>query len=335
MKNSFTSIILLTFIGLKVIAQIPTNGLVAYYPFRGNANDASGNNNHGTVTGAALTENRFGDADSAYKFNGINQYIEVPDNNMPSIATTGMLSISVWMRCDTLDFPNPEGEYVHWMGKGVSSQHEWTFRIYNLNSSRPNRTSCYAFNLTGGLGAGSYAEETLTKGQWMHFVAVYNYPQNTIMIYKNGILRDTDFFTDYSITPGNGTAPFRIGTRDFNSFFKGAVDDIRMYNRILDSTEIQNLYHENGWDVAVGVNPYNDPNTVKIYPNPTAGQFTVSCFKSLVHVINIYDVFGKLVLQKTVNNKQETINLDVPGGIYFYQLERERQIIDKGKIIIQ
>src|SRR5580693_6339652 len=52
-----------------------TNGLVAYYPFNGNANDASGNGNNGTVNGATLTPDRFGNTNSAYNFNGTNNYI--------------------------------------------------------------------------------------------------------------------------------------------------------------------------------------------------------------------------------------------------------------------
>src|SRR6478609_8748863 len=201
-----------------VHAQIPTTNLVGNYTFDGNANDQSSYHNNGIVSGATLTTNRFFETDKAYLFNGTNQYIEIPDADQLSIASTGELSISVWMRPDVLDFPSIENEYVHWMGKGVSSQHEWVFRIYDLTSSRPNRTSCYAFNLAGGLGSGSYVQETLTAGEWIHFVAVYNYPTNTIMIYKNGILRDTDFFTDYTVVPGNGTAPMRVGTRDFSSY---------------------------------------------------------------------------------------------------------------------
>jgi len=56
------------------------DGLVAYYPFNGNANDESGNGNHGTVNGATLTDNRFGNPNSAYNFDGSNDYIDAPTN---------------------------------------------------------------------------------------------------------------------------------------------------------------------------------------------------------------------------------------------------------------
>ena len=58
-------------------SALPTDGLIAYYPFNGNANDESGNSNNGTVNGATLTSDRNGNANSAYSFDGINDYIEI------------------------------------------------------------------------------------------------------------------------------------------------------------------------------------------------------------------------------------------------------------------
>lgn len=71
MKKFFTLLFLLSFIGLSIVfSQIPTSGLVAYYPFNGNANDLSGNSYNGTVDGATLTLDRFGNANNAYYFDG-------------------------------------------------------------------------------------------------------------------------------------------------------------------------------------------------------------------------------------------------------------------------
>ncbi|MGK5093653.1 hypothetical protein WDW89_16785 [Deltaproteobacteria bacterium TL4] len=62
-------------------SSIPTNGLVAYYPFNGNANDESGNGNNGTVNGATLTTDRDGQTGKAYSFDGTDDYITITDNN--------------------------------------------------------------------------------------------------------------------------------------------------------------------------------------------------------------------------------------------------------------
>ena len=78
-----------------LLSQIPTNGLVGYWPFSGNANDSSGNNLNGTVNGAILTEDRFGNPSSAYSFDG-NDYILVNDD-------------------DLLSFPNNEFTFSFWV----------------------------------------------------------------------------------------------------------------------------------------------------------------------------------------------------------------------------
>ena len=57
---------------------VPTNGLVGWWPFNGNANDISGNGNNGTVYGATLTNDRNGNLNSAYDLDGSNDYIQIP-----------------------------------------------------------------------------------------------------------------------------------------------------------------------------------------------------------------------------------------------------------------
>ncbi|CAB1063452.1 hypothetical protein D1BOALGB6SA_8235, partial [Olavius sp. associated proteobacterium Delta 1] len=65
-----------------------SQGLVAYYPFNGNADDESGNGNHGVVNGATVTEDRFGNLGSAYEFDGVSSYIEIADNTALRISGT-------------------------------------------------------------------------------------------------------------------------------------------------------------------------------------------------------------------------------------------------------
>ncbi|OGV53449.1 MAG: hypothetical protein A2X45_24250 [Lentisphaerae bacterium GWF2_50_93] len=225
-----------------------TEGLVAEYLFDSDARDSGPFQISGTVHNAQLTTDRFGRQSQAYQFDGSNAYIEIPDNNAFSVSTTRQLSISVWMRPDALDFNLSENNYVHWMGKGsVRGSHEWTFRMYNKSdASRSNRTSFYLYNLPGGLGAGSYAQDQVSAGQWIHFVCVADLSTDSITLYKNGVKRDSDaiYNSQYHITPQNGSSPVRIGTRDFKSYFQGAIDDIRVYNRAMSAEEVLALYNE-------------------------------------------------------------------------------------------
>jgi len=230
-------------------AAIPTQGLVARYLFNGNAQDSSGFGRHGVRHNVTLTSNRFGNGSSAYSFNGTDAYIEIADHNAFSLSTTRKLSISAWMRPGTLNFPNDEGSgYVHWLGKGEANQREWTFRMYSADNTegRANRTSFYLFNLAGGEGAGSYVQEPVEQGRWYHYAAVIDMGTDRIKLYKNGVLKDQDPFinSEYHIRPRNGASPVRVGTRDFASFFKGAIDNITIYNRALSAAEINQLYQD-------------------------------------------------------------------------------------------
>jgi hypothetical protein len=124
------------------------------------------------------------------------------------------------------------------MGKGVSGQHEWVARMYQDGNSedRANRISFYSFNLTGGLGAGSYFQDTVTAGAWIHYAGEFD-DVNTY-IFKSGVLRDQDPLSGYDIVPRNGTAPVRIATRDFASFFQGSIARVAIYSTRLPAATL-------------------------------------------------------------------------------------------------
>jgi hypothetical protein len=184
---------------------------------------------------------------AAPDFDGSSGYVQIGDNDAYSHATFGGLSVEAWIRPDSLSMPRREsGGYVHWMGKGVAGAHEWTTRMYQEGNTegRANRISAYHFNPEGGLGAGSYFQDAVTVGQWIHVVATID--GTTIRIYKNGVLRDSDALSGYNITPRNTSSPLRIGTRDFNSFFQGAIARVAIYKGALPVARIQAHYASRG-----------------------------------------------------------------------------------------
>ena len=99
MKKTITTIafgLLSISLSAQVPSYVPTNGLVGWWPFSGNANEISGNGNNGTINGATLTIDRFGIQNNAYNFNGLSNYIEVSDNN--SLDLTNNYTFSVWVK---------------------------------------------------------------------------------------------------------------------------------------------------------------------------------------------------------------------------------------------
>jgi hypothetical protein len=86
----------------QVPSNVPTNGLVGYWPFSGNANDVSGNAKNGTVTGATLTSDRFGSANSAYNFSGVTQFITCP--SISELNGSSSASFSLWVKINGHNF---------------------------------------------------------------------------------------------------------------------------------------------------------------------------------------------------------------------------------------
>ncbi|MGB7569391.1 MAG: LamG-like jellyroll fold domain-containing protein [Chitinivibrionales bacterium] len=99
MRKGIVGIIISLAMISVVFAQIPTDSLIAWYPFTGNVNDSSGKGNNGTVTGATLTTDRFGNANSAYLFNGSGNMITLPI--LTKLNSSSHVTINAWIKATT------------------------------------------------------------------------------------------------------------------------------------------------------------------------------------------------------------------------------------------
>jgi hypothetical protein len=225
-----------------------TSKPVAYLPLDGRPTDLAKQHTP-TITGSPGTT-LLPNGDAAYTFNGITDYIEVPAADDLSIDTTGTFCVEAWVRPDVLQFTHedPTG-YVYILGKGVPSQDEWAFRMYSLltpgeDPPRPNRVSFYVWNLSGGEGSGSYFPGPRTAHNWMYLVATVDltptseYPLGWVAIYRDGVIQQTTSLEEFKTVPKNGTAAMRVGTRDSENFFQGAVGKVAVYDRLLTLDEI-------------------------------------------------------------------------------------------------
>jgi len=241
-------------------AQIPTNGLVAQYMLNGNPLDDGPDHLNGTINGTTMTlvTDHFGRPNSAYLFDGTDNYIDVATNGIFSPANyPNGYSISLWVAPYNLDFSSPSDGYLYYFSKLSSGEDEWAFRMYNDNPAqdddRPNRLSAYMFNLDGGFGQGCYSQTTLTAQQWIHLVFTIDINGNSgagiLNYYKNGTFVETEpLHGEYTVNPASGTAPVRIGTGDINQssnlYFNGSIGDVCFYNRVLSQAEITQLYND-------------------------------------------------------------------------------------------
>ena len=190
-------------------------------------------------------------------FDGVNETLEIADNDKYSVPTTGEFSVSMWINPATLDFDETissgDGPYVHFFGKTDYDpvQTEWVFRLYNLSTgSRPNRTSFYVFNEGGGTGVGSYFQggisdcPMMVANEWIHVVATVS--PTHVSLYRNSTLFDTDNYLG-TITPTNTTAHVMAGGLRNGSdygYFEGQMDKIKIFNYTLNQSQIDALYSE-------------------------------------------------------------------------------------------
>lgn len=229
--ESIRALVDVTIIKTSGNEQIPTNGLVAYYPFNGNANDTSGNGVNGTVTAATLTSDRFGNSNTAYSFDGVSSYIDAVIPNIPK--NNAARTISGWFKSnDAFSDPNKYDATIFNYGTLAKLQ-RLSLSIYrkgylDLISGTSSSSDDYYINNF------DYA-----NNDWYFFTATYD--GTKLSIYVNGKYVDQKAVSLNTV--GN---IFRIGERisgdTVKEGFKGTIDDIAIWNRVLTPEEISALY---------------------------------------------------------------------------------------------
>ncbi|MDG1160398.1 MAG: hypothetical protein P8N19_12975 [Flavobacteriales bacterium] len=209
---------------------LPTDGLVAWYPFNGNANDESGNGNDGVVYGATLTEDRDGNPNAAYSFDGVDDFISVVSS--PTIGfSDGSFSFSLWLLLNSnssdvamLDRPQSGARYnLRSLPGGVP-------RVFASNSSNQESYADAQFNYM--------------PGDLNHIVAVMSISDNSVVFYINGLEVSNSFEQWEALNPSiNPQVNLEIGRYGGgNSYLSGILDDLAIYNRALSAEEVQTLY---------------------------------------------------------------------------------------------
>lgn len=227
-------LILLSLLMAKTALADLSEGLVGYWPLDGNANDLSGNGNHGLVSKPVLTEDREGNAESAYQFDGVNDRIVIPSSE--SLNPVDQLTIAFWFKVNKIT-----GDWSPIIFKGgieyLTGHSNREYTIW-LNKSR-------FFHLTS---AGDDSEEyalntnTISSGEWVFYTAVIDRRNHAMKAYINGELdtRTSDAYSSFN----NSDHELEFGgTGDHSSTpFNGVLDEVRIYNRALSDREVMLLF---------------------------------------------------------------------------------------------
>jgi hypothetical protein len=210
----------------QVPNYVPTNGLVGWWPFNGNANDESSNNNNGSVNGATLTSDRFGNASKAYNFNGLSNFIQVPSTGQFASNT---ITINGWMKIQNI---NTSG--IQFIVNGNQSSASWSILYNNLGFGDLINQNC------SGLSQNNFGQPP-SANQWINITYVIT--PSTISFYKNGTLVASQNNTAFSLSCGNNNLYFGLDIVGNPEYYSGSLDDIGIWNRALTQLEITDLYN--------------------------------------------------------------------------------------------
>jgi len=240
-------VLILTFVSGVLSAQIPTDHLVAWYPFNGNANDASGNGHNGIIVGAIPTTDRWGNANCAYAFDG---YTGVERYISAHIGQHDTISFSVWFKS-----PYPTTYYPDILNYGTLNRLE-----INILGNNP----IYVLGGTvgeieaGADAGGSWSPNILSNEHvddniWHCAVACF-VPYDNVYFYI-----DAQLIGIAGYTPNNPTDDLLYIGREINdnaaggmhlTHFNGSIDDIRIYNKLLTPSEITAIFNESNGPIA-------------------------------------------------------------------------------------
>jgi len=359
MKHKITLLFLLltTISFAQIPSYVPSNGLVGWWPFNGNANDESGNGNNGTVNGATLTTDRFGIADKAYSFSSsiININNNFFDNGWASF------TISVWVKSNdvTISSQNIYNTYPH-DGEGFGLNHPNApgklsyWKNSNINVHSWDIFSANPLNYTN-----------FQNDVWYHLLIKKE--NSTYTFYVNGSI---DKVSTATISALNQTCGLNFGSIGGAEYFQGSLDDFGIWNRALTDCEIHDLFTSQlgssntyssesqsaidsytwpvngqtytqsgvytdtlvnaaGCDSVITLNLELDftgiqshtHTSLQLYPNPVKDIMTLVGLKGEAVSFAVYSVDGKLI--KSSQTSGEIQLEDLKKGNYILKIENE------------
>lgn len=302
LKNYFS--VLFCFFASFVFAQppayVPTSGLLAWWGMA-DATDATTNGNTLSPFNLTPTTDRFGNANSAYSFNGTSSYLTRTSFGH-TFTQAGSFSVSIWVKKAN----NTSGNVAIMSGSTASLNFIWlvqcdaTKAIFGTNKQQSawfwtNATTNYVLN------------------QWEHYVGVYT--GNTMTFYRNGVLQGTTTNTHTSVS--QAALPFWVGRGVSGDYFAGSLDDIGIWNRAITPNEVAVLYQG-----TLGLNDFS-ASKVYVFPNPAKNilQLEVDA-QNIGKTYQIIDELGRTVSTQTITaSTSEVAVAALKTGMYFLKIE--------------
>jgi hypothetical protein len=296
---------------------IPNNGLVAWYPFNGNTNDASGNgNNFASYGGTSLTSDRNGLGQKAYYLNGINGYLKT---NSSCYNYSSNHTISFWFKIeDTLQTTQTF----------FSSQQDG-IEIFSFNhfaASQPKKASLFLGNISNWNIAYNYPVNLNNLQSWSNLTYVKN--GLNYYFYLNGKLLDT-LSTTQNLP--SYISPMQFGSSPSGEYFNGRIDDIGIWNRALSKSEIDAIYSGVNINTKVNWSTSDTTNLISVTPTTNTTYRCTQRIGSFTMTDSIRVTVRNLPSKTITYNKKglcknDTISINVLPG-YAYNWYKNNNII--------
>lgn len=306
-------------------SQVTADGLIAAYCFSGNTNDVSGNFHSAiNVIGAqaTLSNDRFGNSNSAYLFDGSSSHMIVAHATELNLSSTDY-TISAWI--------NPNG-YGNSSDVLILSKRDNNkgFKLGldgNVNS-HTGVPGAVEFQASGGNDPYVATTFAIAQNVWTQIVIKYVLATQTIYIYtgvENAPILAVSTASNFPTLSSTESSDLYIGmdTNGNNPYqFPGFIDDIYIYNRALSDTEISNLHSINSSCLLISGINHLDENAPSIYPNPVANFITVSGIMPKTPIVITNPLGEVLISEATTSEKKEIDISSLPAGIYFINNRR-------------
>lgn len=220
---------------LAACPPAPTD-MVSWWKGDGNANDSSDGNSGTLTNGATFTMGQIG---QAFSLDGVNDYITIPDANNLTPPSNN-ITLSAWVNPTSLSGGGDiVTKYSSATGRSWLIEYEADGSIYFAVHQNASGTLSQSALTSPGI---------ISTGVWTHIVGVYDVNAQTIKIYKNGIQQTASINGTGISSIFDSTTPVNIGSIFFGGiqtgFLNGLIDDVRLYDRPLTSTEVLNIYNE-------------------------------------------------------------------------------------------
>lgn len=318
---------------LSFIAQDLSNGLLLHYDFNGNANDISGNGMHATVNGATLTTDKDGNANSAYSFDGVDDFIELPNDASlkPQLPLTFAVKFKIndinksafhtLINTDlTLDTYNGS-----WMG--VSDEGHLTVVYGNGIYYVTNSTTRQGLTTDPGV---------IGEGVWYSLVGIMR-AKDDMELWIDCVEEPANYsgasggnnpVYNTSVLTAGGIGVVDAAGQD-PAYSSQTISEIRYWNRDLTQVEIESLCPS-----SVSVFENKNKELIKgVYPNPSSGDFTIKMNTVSNVDIQIVDVAGRVIMEFKEYAKSELKVNDLNEGLYFVKISNQENQLTKRIIV--